>query len=266
LRDIETEGKPAETLFKEMYLIYTASERDGAMNELALKTFLHSLQIFLTDKSISRIFSVIDFDHDGKLSWSDLYPIIFPDLQKKNVLVQKRRSVNRKDKYSFDYSLESSEHSKFGQIEKQKGKFSLYEKLFNPFTVTSDGSKSYEYTAQDGNAIIDEEKESNDSEEETTVLPQNAGGSEMKSILYAAHDSLEKGEEDQEEEYYVIENYEEEMNKIMLQQQKHPSIKEPVDDIGAARKRNKRVSFDFTDGNSEFQATNDRKEGLFFDV
>jgi hypothetical protein len=41
--------------------------------------FLHSLQIFLTSKSVKSLFKVIDFDADGIVTWPDLAGIIFPE-------------------------------------------------------------------------------------------------------------------------------------------------------------------------------------------
>jgi hypothetical protein len=67
-------------------------KKDGAVGitEKELRLFLHSLQIFLTSTSVSRIFSVIDFDRDGKVTWKDLSDIVFPEL------AQQQLKVNRK--------------------------------------------------------------------------------------------------------------------------------------------------------------------------
>jgi hypothetical protein len=67
-------------------------KKEGAVGitEKDMRLFLHSLQIFLTATSVSRIFSVIDFDRDGKVTWKDLSDIVFPEL------AQQQLKVNRK--------------------------------------------------------------------------------------------------------------------------------------------------------------------------
>ena len=78
--DIESSIWPI--FLKERFSHYINKD-DKGVTEKKLKSFLHSLQVFLTDSSIKIIFNVIDSDKDGIVSWKDLYPIIFPELQKR---------------------------------------------------------------------------------------------------------------------------------------------------------------------------------------
>jgi len=70
-------------------------KKDGAqgLNEKEMRLFLHSLQIFLTDTSVARIFTVIDFDRDGRVTWKDLSDIVFPELTQQQLKVN-RKSTN----------------------------------------------------------------------------------------------------------------------------------------------------------------------------
>ena len=61
---------------------------DG-MSKRKFRAFLHSLHIFLTDESTSSIFTVLDVDRDGRITWDQLQGIVFPELQKKTVKVIK---------------------------------------------------------------------------------------------------------------------------------------------------------------------------------
>ncbi len=59
---------------------------DVGLNMANLKLFLHSLQIFLTDATVKRIFTVLDFDKDERLVWEEIMPIVFPELVRKQVM------------------------------------------------------------------------------------------------------------------------------------------------------------------------------------
>jgi hypothetical protein len=73
---------------------FFANESDyEGVNEKRFKLFLHSFQIFLTDASISRIFSVIDFDRDGYVTWNDMNVIVLPDFRQETVKVSRREST-----------------------------------------------------------------------------------------------------------------------------------------------------------------------------
>lgn len=77
-------------LHEQFYLF----KKDGAvgLNEKEMRLFLHSLQIFLTDTSVSRIFSVIDFDRDGRVTWKELSDIVFPELTQQQLKVNRKAS------------------------------------------------------------------------------------------------------------------------------------------------------------------------------
>ena len=77
--------------------------------------FLHSLKLFLTDESVSKIFSIIDFDNDGWISWNDLHPILFPELQKRKLTILSRKSVTASGRLSFEYSREGESGDNEGE-------------------------------------------------------------------------------------------------------------------------------------------------------
>lgn len=75
-------------------------KKDGApgITEKQMRQFLHSLQIFLTDTSVSRIFSVIDFDRDGRVTWKDLSDIVFPELAQQQLKVNRKANSGKSTK------------------------------------------------------------------------------------------------------------------------------------------------------------------------
>uniref|UniRef100_A0A7S3GNE7 EF-hand domain-containing protein n=1 Tax=Spumella elongata TaxID=89044 RepID=A0A7S3GNE7_9STRA len=77
-------------------------DNDVGLNMANLKLFLHSLQIFLTDATVKRIFTVLDFDKDEKLVWEEIMPIVFPELVRKQVKLNRQRRASA----SFDYQIE----------------------------------------------------------------------------------------------------------------------------------------------------------------
>ena len=78
-------------------------------NEKSFQDFLHSLKLYFTSSSVSKIFGIIDFDNDGWVSWSDLRPILFPELQQKKLTITTRQSVVAKGRLSFEYRRDNGE-------------------------------------------------------------------------------------------------------------------------------------------------------------
>lgn len=66
---------------------------DDGLDEAHMRLFLHSMQIFLTDATVKKVFSVIDFNGDGTLSWDEISPIVFPELVKKHVKINKNKTA-----------------------------------------------------------------------------------------------------------------------------------------------------------------------------
>jgi hypothetical protein len=75
------------SFLREQFAVFKKEGAKG-ISEKELRLFLRSLQIFLTDISVSRIFRVIDFDRDGRVSWEDLQAIVFPELVEMAIQVQ----------------------------------------------------------------------------------------------------------------------------------------------------------------------------------
>ncbi|KAJ1440594.1 hypothetical protein B484DRAFT_143634 [Ochromonadaceae sp. CCMP2298] len=98
--------------FTEDHFLLYVPRSDRGLSKVNLKLFLHSLQIFLTDKTVSRIFSVLDFDKDGRILWGDLMQIAFPEFVKKQVKLRRHRGSEGKSKGKkahFDYHIEEGE-------------------------------------------------------------------------------------------------------------------------------------------------------------
>lgn len=83
-----------------LYEQFHLFKKDGAdgITEKQMRQFLHSLQIFLTDTSVSRIFNVIDFDRDGKVTWKDLSDIVFPELAQQQLKVNRKAGTGKSTK------------------------------------------------------------------------------------------------------------------------------------------------------------------------
>jgi hypothetical protein len=64
---------------------------------------------------VSKIFSIIDFDNDGWISWNDLHPILFPELQKRKLTILSRKSVTASGRLSFEYSREGESGDNEGE-------------------------------------------------------------------------------------------------------------------------------------------------------
>jgi len=108
---------------RENWLMFTMDQfdlyipdNDVGLNLSNLKLFLHSMQIFLTDATTKRIFTVLDFDKDDRILWDELMPIVFPELVRKQVKLNRQRnkgskedrssSAQRRATMSFDYQIE----------------------------------------------------------------------------------------------------------------------------------------------------------------
>ena len=91
-------------------------KKDGAvgLNEKEMRLFLHSLQIFLTDVSVARIFSVIDFDRDGRVTWKELSDIVFPELTQQQLKVNRKASHASKATKSVKASKSAKRRSTIG--------------------------------------------------------------------------------------------------------------------------------------------------------
>jgi len=85
LRTLEIPRDTWEQFTMDQFELYIP-DNDVGLNLANLKLFLHSLQIFLTDATVKRIFTVLDFDKDDRLLWDEMMPIIFPELVRKQVL------------------------------------------------------------------------------------------------------------------------------------------------------------------------------------
>lgn len=89
LRDLELPKDEWNSYLRTHFDQFVAENRKG-LTESDFRLFLHSLHVFLTDLSVHRIFGVIDFDRDGILTWENISPIVFPDLQKKQFKLDKQ--------------------------------------------------------------------------------------------------------------------------------------------------------------------------------
>jgi hypothetical protein len=71
------------------------------LTKKSFKAFLHSLHIFLTDESVSKIFVVIDADKNKKLRWEDFHVIVFPELRKKTINVKSAKKLGNSSTYQL---------------------------------------------------------------------------------------------------------------------------------------------------------------------
>ena len=74
---------------------------NNSMNIQEFTLFLHSISIFLTDTTVLRIFKVIDINRDNYIDFDNLFPIIFPELMKKQVKIKRSQSENNNDGPSY---------------------------------------------------------------------------------------------------------------------------------------------------------------------
>ena len=74
---------------------------NNSINIHEFTLFLHSISIFLTDTTVLRIFKVIDINRDNYIDFDNLFPIIFPELMKKQVKIKRSQSDNNNDGPSY---------------------------------------------------------------------------------------------------------------------------------------------------------------------
>jgi hypothetical protein len=79
LLDIEP-NKASWPLFLCELFSYHIPENKGGLPKKPFKVFLHGLKIYLSENSVHKIFKVIDFDHNGFISYSEFFDIVFPEL------------------------------------------------------------------------------------------------------------------------------------------------------------------------------------------
>jgi hypothetical protein len=104
LRTLEIPRENWQQFTMDQFELYIP-DHDVGLNLANLNLFLHSMQIFLTDATVHRIFTVLDFDKDEKLVWDELKPIVFPELVRKQVKLNRQRNARRAT-LSFDYQFE----------------------------------------------------------------------------------------------------------------------------------------------------------------
>jgi hypothetical protein len=79
LLDIEP-NKASWPLFLCELFSFHIPENRGGLPKKQFKVFLHGLKIYLSENSVQKIFKVIDFDHNGFISYSEFFDVVFPEL------------------------------------------------------------------------------------------------------------------------------------------------------------------------------------------
>ena len=79
LSEIEPEKENWHFFLNEVFSHYVPESKSG-VSPKQFTLFLHGIQIHISIKSVKRIFSVIDFDQSGYITWDELSSIIFPEL------------------------------------------------------------------------------------------------------------------------------------------------------------------------------------------
>jgi len=119
LRTMEIPKEEWHTFTEDQFMLFVPYN-DRGLNQTNLRLFLHSMQIFLTDNTVSRIFSVLDFDRDNKILWEDLSPIIFPELMRKQLrLKRKNKSFSERKADGGDEDDDGDSEDEYGM--KKKG-------------------------------------------------------------------------------------------------------------------------------------------------
>jgi len=108
LNELDTDPLIRSAFVRDKFMMASQHDSQRRINEKHFQVFLHSLKLFFTDLSVNKIFTIIDFDQDGWVTWTDLRPILFPELQKKNVNLTIRQSIIDKRRMSFDYSRQKN--------------------------------------------------------------------------------------------------------------------------------------------------------------
>ena len=79
LSEIEPNKENWHFFLNEVFSHYVPESKSGVSSK-QFTLFLHGIQIHISIKSVKRIFSVIDFDQSGYITWDELSSIIFPEL------------------------------------------------------------------------------------------------------------------------------------------------------------------------------------------
>ena len=79
LSEIEPDKDNWHFFLNEVFSHYVPESKSG-VSPKQFTLFLHGIQIHISIKSVKRIFSVIDFDQSGYITWDELSSIIFPEL------------------------------------------------------------------------------------------------------------------------------------------------------------------------------------------
>jgi hypothetical protein len=120
---------------------------------------------------VSKIFGVIDFDQDGWVAWTDLRPILFPEMEKKKLTVMTRQSVMDKGRLSFGYQWEEDQANDIESHEssaKSSTTNSVMQKIFDrqfylgkifnsePFAGSDSKGEGEEEEEEGGRAVNDD--------------------------------------------------------------------------------------------------------------
>jgi hypothetical protein len=81
-------------------------DSDVGLNLANFKLFLHSMQIFLTDVTVDKIFKVLDVTLEDEVQWENVFPVVFPELVRKQVKLNRAKSAG--EDMSIDLQIQGN--------------------------------------------------------------------------------------------------------------------------------------------------------------
>lgn len=131
---------------------------DG-LNVSDLKRFLHSLQIYITDESMKRIFTVLDTDKDNCVHWERLSEILLPEFHKRKIKLKKKLDKKGRGSIAYEYQLaegadmpSNRRSSKIDQLVSNLNPFSSKTDHQDPTAATS--ATDHSPPIQDGISVV----------------------------------------------------------------------------------------------------------------
>jgi hypothetical protein len=110
---------------------------DNTIDKENFKAFLHDVKIFFTDESLKNLFKVIDVDRDGRISWSIVSTIVFPEHKKQKKIKLKKRQTER-GRVAFEYVV--SEEAKKEMEKENERRSSVLAMLSRVSASTAEGA------------------------------------------------------------------------------------------------------------------------------